>query len=127
MLTQTRRETKYTHSIRLIMANLGHATNAEITSTLRREFPDVSDTTVHRVTTRLHEDGELGLAPNAPDGSVRYDSNLSEHDHFACSMCGELRDLVVPARYRQMIQNELGDCQVRGGLVISGGCHDCIK
>ena len=127
MQSQQRRETKYTRAVRLAIASLGHATNAQLASHLRQDFPELSDTTVHRVTTRLCENGELGVAPPAPDGAQQFDANLSSHDHFVCGHCGRLRDITVPDTCRAMIQAELGGCKVNGPLVISGNCHACLS
>ncbi len=127
MTTLQRRTTKYSQKVHGIIKELGHGTNAEIAEVLRREYPSVSDTTVHRITQRLLEDGNIRLAPNAADGSLRFDSNLNDHDHFVCNACGNLRDLIVPQSCRALIQYELGNCKVSGGLVISGGCHTCLR
>lgn len=122
-----RRETKYTVAVRAAIQKLGHATNAELAEELRNKYPYVSDTTVHRVTHRLCEDGELRHAPNAADGSLRYDSNTSDHDHFLCTHCGKLRDMIVPQACRTLIQHQLGGCRVKGMLTISGVCHHCVQ
>ena len=120
-----RRETKYTQAVREIMARLRHATNLEIASELRRAYPRVSDTTVHRVTQRLSRDGELAHAPLARDGSLRYDANIDPHDHFMCVQCQSLRDMQVPQACRALIQHQLGGCRVNGSLTIVGNCHHC--
>lgn len=120
-----RRETKYTLALRSASHRLGHATNAELAEELRIKFPYVSDTTVHRVSQRLCEDGELQLAPKALDGSVRYDTNSQPHDHFACGSCDSLRDIQVPLACRALIQHQLGGCLVSGPLTITGICQRC--
>lgn len=126
MQTLQRRETKYTRGVRGAVRRLGHATNAEITDVLRHEFPELSDTTVHRVTARLLAAGELQAAPAAADGSQRFDANTQQHDHFTCGGCGGLRDIAVPIQCRALIQAELGGCVMDGPLVISGNCQACM-
>lgn len=64
----SRRITKYTDSILSILCQLQHATNAEIASRLRELYSNVSDTTVHRITQRLRDDGVIGLAPASRQG-----------------------------------------------------------
>ena len=125
--THVRRETKYTVAVRHAMARLGHATNAELADELRKQYPFVSDTTVHRVTQRLYVSGELNYAPPAKDGSVRYDANLDEHDHFHCEGCGGLRDMRVPQACRALIQHQLGGCAVNGPLTVTGECAQCTN
>ena len=81
----SRRITKYTDSILSILCHLQHATNAEIASQLRESYSNVSDTTVHRITQRLRDDGVIGLAPASRQGCLRYDFSPEPHDHFICS------------------------------------------
>ena len=59
-----RRSTKYTNDVMAILKSKHHATNAEIAQELRNIHPEVSDTTVHRITQRLCGDGMIGLAPS---------------------------------------------------------------
>lgn len=121
----TRRETKYTRAIRHVLMRLGHATNAEIAAVLRADFPRVSDTTVHRVTSRFHDDGLAGLAPKASDGALRYDANTMFHDHFMCEGCGAIKDVILPVTMRREIQGLLGGCCVNGSLTLVGDCNNC--
>ena len=58
-----RRSTKHTNDVMAILKSKHHATNAEIAQELRNIHPEVSDTTVHRITQRLCGDGIIGLAP----------------------------------------------------------------
>ncbi|NCU30428.1 hypothetical protein EOL73_01465 [Candidatus Saccharibacteria bacterium] len=125
MAVQNRRHTKYSRSVLEIMQELGHATNADLAHILTNHFPDISDTTVHRVTARLCEDGLLGLAPHTVDGSMRYDINTSTHDHFVCSQCGELRDIYLNEDYREEISRQLDGCLISGSVTISGNCLHC--
>ena len=56
------RTTKYTSAVREFLAVQRHATNTEILAHLQAVYPDISATTVHRITARLYERGELQLA-----------------------------------------------------------------
>ncbi len=127
MAIATRRRSKYTDTVRSVLIERGHATNAQIAADLRLLFPTVSDTTVHRITQRLIEDGEARLAPNASDGSMLFDSNAEAHDHFECAGCGELRDIHIPREGRSMIRSAIGDCRVDGPLKIVGTCCNCMN
>ena len=120
-----RRATKYTTELQTILQHLGHATNAQIAYELRKNYPDVSCTTVHRVTQRLAADGQIGMAPQAEDGSVRYDNNTKPHDHFLCTNCHKLRDINTPGNCRKLLQQELGGCTIEGSLTVSGVCPNC--
>ena len=121
----SRRITKYTDSILLILCKLQHATNAEIADRLRESYPDVSDTTVHRITQRLHNDGAIGLAPSSRQGCLRYDFSPESHDHFICSECDSLQDIKVPDSVRCQIERQLDGCCFDGPLVITGVCQQC--
>ncbi len=120
------RNTKYTNLVRSLMNHLGHATNAELLDSLRHEFPDLSATTVHRITTRMVERGELQLAPSGYANILRYDANLSAHDHFMCDICGVLRDADLGSIVRPEIERAIGDdCSISGSLTVSGICKKC--
>lgn len=119
------RETKYTNAVRECLRRYGHATNAQLAEAVRYDFPLVSDTTIHRVTQRLHERGEVGIAPKADDGSLRYDHNNMFHDHFVCQDCGTLRDVVIPIDMRRQLEKNVEGCCLNGNLLIMGDCKKC--
>ena len=121
----SRRITKYTDSILSILCQLQHATNAEIASRLRELYSNVSDTTVHRITQRLRDDGVIGLAPASRQGCLRYDFSPESHDHFICSECDSLQDIKVPDSVRCQIECQLDGCCFDGPLVITGVCQQC--
>ncbi len=122
------RTTKYVTAVRRYMADEGHATNAQIIEALRAQFPDVSATTIHRVTTRLHERGELQLAPAAKDGAMRFDANVAPHDHFSCEHCGLLRDAQLSQMLGPLVEQAIGDgCSISGSLTVSGLCKACRR
>ena len=121
----SRRITKYTDSILSILCQLQHATNAEIASRLRELYSNVSDTTVHRITQRLRDDGVIGLAPASRQGCLRYDFSPESHDHFICSECDSLQDIKVPYSARCQIERQLDGCCFDGPLVITGVCQQC--
>lgn len=120
-----RRTTKYVTEVKKVVRLRGHASNAEILADLRENYPELSATTVHRVTQRLFVDGELAKAPTALDGAVRYDANTQRHDHFMCVMCGNIRDISIPKTFVSVIQCNLEDCVISGPLTISGTCKSC--
>ena len=123
----TTRETKYTSEVHKIISDLEHGTNAEITNKLREKYKDVSETTVHRVTSRLCERGEIRQAPSDKSGAKRFDSNIKPHDHFTCTNCGGLKDIDVAEELIPVIEKALGGCKVNGRLLINGSCDRCLK
>lgn len=122
----TDRNTKYTAAIRHWMSVLGHATNLELLEKLRDEFPNLSATTVHRVTSRLVERGELQLAPGTCGSAIRLDANPERHDHFMCEHCGALMDANLRDEVRSTLERSIGNgCSISGNLTISGMCRKC--
>lgn len=120
------RETKYTTAVREVIAECGHATNAELLESVQRVYPQVSATTIHRITSRLCERGELQLAPSGRENTLRYDANLTPHDHFMCNHCGLIRDAQLGAVVRPQIEAAIGGgCSLSGSLTVSGLCRHC--
>lgn len=121
------RTTKYSTAVTHALQSLGHATNAEIIALIRREYPEVSETTIHRVTARMAEHGDIAFAPRDDHGAIRYDNNITAHDHFICTGCGGLRDIDVAEEIMPTIVSALGGCDVSGRLEIKGRCSTCRK
>lgn len=121
------RNTKYVTEILQIIREKQHVTNAEIIATLRKSYPQVSATTVHRVSARLAKRGVIGLGPNDRHGSIRYDANPVLHDHFVCSVCDGMRDMDIAKHVVPHIVRALDGCAISGRLVIYGSCQKCLK
>lgn len=124
-VTVTQRQTKYCRAIEAMLADMGHATNTELLTGLRKTYPGLSATTVHRATTRLASRGIVSVAPSSHDGSMRYDTNVVPHDHFCCTNCGMLRDADVKHKVAPILESAIGDCHISGRLTISGICKQC--
>jgi Fe2+ or Zn2+ uptake regulation protein len=122
---QAVRETKYTQTILEALRTLKHASNAEIIEFIRNTYPTVSDTTIHRATTRLAKRNEIGIGPRDAHGNLRYDTNTNPHDHFICTGCGGIRDLDVAEKVLPTISNALGGCGIEGRLELKGLCTLC--
>jgi Fur family peroxide stress response transcriptional regulator len=121
------RQTKYCTSIEQELAIVGHATNAELLATLKRTYPDLSATTVHRATARLASRGKIAIAPSSRDGAMTYDHNTKPHDHFQCISCGILRDTDVKDEVIPILEHTIGDCSISGRLTITGLCKKCMQ
>ncbi len=119
------RQTKYCQAIEAMISDMRHATNSELLISLRKTYPDLSATTVHRATARLATRGTIGIAPSRNDGSMCYDANTTPHDHFQCQSCGVLRDTDVKDKVVPIIESAIGDCHISGRLTISGICKQC--
>lgn len=103
----------------------GHASNLEVHAALADEMPHLSLHSVHRITARLLERGEIGAGPSGGRNLV-LDANTAPHDHFVCTSCGGIIDLVLPDDVIELVQRQLGTNLVRDGIVISGRCENCV-
>lgn len=119
------RQTKYCKAIKNTLEAHGYATNNDLLVELRKFFPELIATTVHRATSRLAKRGEIGIAPASKNGTMRYDVNKEPHDHFLCSNYDLLRDTVVKDRVTPILESSIGDCQTSGRLTISDICKKC--
>jgi Fe2+ or Zn2+ uptake regulation protein len=119
------RQTRYCQLIEQELSSLHHATNLELLERMQILFPNLSATTVHRATSRLATRGHIAIAPNAHDGSIRYDADTKPHDHILCSGCGKLQDIYVRNELVPIIEKLVSDCEISGNLIISGICKKC--
>jgi Fur family transcriptional regulator, peroxide stress response regulator len=102
----------------------GHATNKQILLSIRSNFPNLSATTVHRITQRLISAGLLARGPEI-EGSTTVDSNLRAHDHFICKNCNGLKDININDVIRVSIQKQTGLSVATSQLTIFGDCTNC--
>lgn len=121
------RTTKYTAAVAVFVTDNGHATNVAILTHLQKTYPELSATTVHRITTRMIERRELAVAPSTLNNASRFDANLQPHDHFQCINCDGLRDIELPDSVVNSLKTILGDCQLTGRLTIQGQCAKCCE
>lgn len=124
------RQTKYATAIYEILHELKHATNLELLQRVRLIYPEVSATTIHRVTSRLKERGVIGCAPKPADGSERYDIASKPHHHFMCVNCSGICDVPETeeaSRVISQLKDLSGQCALAGTLTLSGVCKKCKR
>lgn len=119
------RKTKYCQAIENLLVVIGHATNAELLNELRKTYPELSATTVHRATARLASRGEIAVAPSSKDGSMQYDANTTPHDHFQCTRCGRLKDTNIKDSIIPLLESSIEGCHISGNLIVGGLCKHC--
>lgn len=122
---QPTRTTKYISAICDYLSYAGHATNAAILRELQKTYPELSATTVHRITARLCAQKRIQLIPLTADGSMYYDSNVGLHDHFYCTNCHVIRDITISPDVFLKLQQAVDEHQVSGRLVLTGICKQC--
>lgn len=122
------RQTKYTSAVLQALEALKHATNSQIHDLVKQIHPEVSVTTIHRVTSRLAERGVIARAPKTSTAEERYDTDPTPHHHFMCSTCDRLCDIVENEASRTAV-DLLGTmsrrCKLAGMVTIQGACEDC--
>ena len=122
------RNTKYVDAVKDALERLGHATNNEIIAEIRKNYPEVSATTIHRVTSRLLERGVIARAPKCADGSERFDIRTERHHHFMCSQCDRLCDVDNSTQAKQAmatLKALVEDCKIAGTVTMTGICNNC--
>jgi Fur family peroxide stress response transcriptional regulator len=113
-----------TDTVLTALRRLGHATNLELHEAIADQLPQLGLTSLHRITARMVERGEIRLAPS--DGrQVVLDARPEAHDHFVCTVCGGILDITLPDSTIAMIQEQLGRNLVRDGIVVRGRCERC--
>lgn len=124
------RQTKYTAAVLEALTLLKHATNGQILDIVRQIYPEVSATTIHRVTTRLEERGVIALAPKTTAAEERYDIDPVPHHHFMCVRCERLCDVEENEQSRTAV-DLLGAmskrCKFAGMVTLQGTCEDCAS
>jgi len=119
---------RMTHQTKLVLEaarDLGHSTNADILSRVRSTLPELSATTVHRITTRLVVAGLLNYGPDIK-GSKTIDANIFPHDHFICEACDGIKDIKISEKSRKEIQGQVDDLVINSQLTITGDCKQCV-
>lgn len=128
--TPTSRQTKYTTAVLGALEVLKHATNNQILDFTRQIYPEVSATTIHRVTTRLKERGIIACAPKTTSAEERYDIDPTPHHHFMCIHCDRLCDVAENEQSRAAV-TLLGTmsrrCKFAGMVTLQGTCEDCAQ
>lgn len=126
--TSSSRQTKYTSVVLEALRILKHATNSQILDIVQQVYPEVSVTTIHRVTTRLAARGVIAHAPKTSTAEERYDINPEPHHHFVCNICDRLCDVAETHQSRAAV-DLLGQmsrrCKFAGMVTVQGVCEDC--
>jgi len=102
-----------------------HPTVDEIYSSLTKDIPTLSKTTVYNTLNIFIEAGLLKVV-NIENTESRYDAIPEEHGHFKCRECGKIYDF--------HFDMNLIDSQVPSGFIVSekdvffkGVCKECLN
>jgi Fur family ferric uptake transcriptional regulator len=126
--TPTRRSTRQSRLVFEAVSGTGsHPTAEWVYEAVRRALPHVSLGTVYRNLQKLVADGRIRSFER--DGRIRYDADLTTHDHFSCDRCGLLMDIpraaeVLPAERRLRAK---GFAVAGRTLEFHGLCRKCRR
>ena len=106
-----------------------HPRTDELYALVRERLPRVSLGTVYRNLDRLQRDG---LATEIYCGDfVRYDGNVTPHDHFLCRRCQRVWDVPatgVPPATEPRLNGDPGQFLIEGSYTMHYGlCAECAN
>lgn len=121
---------KYSRQRQLIkdflMTRKDHPTADAVYMNVRREYPNISLSTVYRNLSLLTDLGEIKRL-QVGDGVDHYDADTSQHYHVICTECGSVTDLKVNDIERILnIAGQDFDGQIQGHVTYFYGiCRNC--
>lgn len=125
-MKSTLRMTPQTKIVLEVVAKNGHCSNLQILKSARIKLPNLSATTVHRITNRLINHGLIAEGPKI-NGVIMLDKNLTPHNHFVCSNCGGVKDIYLDNKLLKEVQSQTSAKILPSSMVIIGACQNCLK
>jgi Fe2+ or Zn2+ uptake regulation protein len=103
-----------------------HPTAQEVYERLRSRFPGMSVATVYNTLSALDSIGHCRRLDMG--GAIRFDPNVTPHDHAVCEDCGAIRDVTITPRHRREPQEcDLSGFRVeRVERIYRGVCAQCV-
>lgn len=104
-----------------------HPTAERIYSDLKERLPNLSLATVYRNCNKLCETGQI-IRLKSEGKTDRFDADVSDHQHFICTSCGNVLDLFykLPDEYVEKSLPE-GCKKSLYQLYVYGLCDSCNK
>jgi methylated-DNA-[protein]-cysteine S-methyltransferase len=100
-----------------------HLTADDVLRRARSSQPAVSRATVYGTLAEFQRAGVLG-AYGRPE-LVRYESNVSDHEHFWCERCERLYDIELETLDTDALESEGFVCE-RAHVLLEGTCPACV-
>jgi Fur family peroxide stress response transcriptional regulator len=109
-----------------IMNSAYHPITDMIYREVKKEFSNISFNTVHQTLLTFSELRLLDVVEGFGTPK-RFDSNLNQHHHLYCELCGKIIDFDTRLYDELPVPQHLNDGFIitRKRVVISGICHDC--
>lgn len=112
------------HVYSVLLQKRDHPTAEEVFIRVKGEMPDISLATVYNCLDALVRCG-LVRQVTVERGAARFCPNMQEHCHFYCGVCGNVYDVVVPAK--PVVPLPRGYKADRFDIVIHGSCPACTR
>jgi len=107
-----------------IEGDLTHPTAETIWERVKKQMPTVSLRTVYQALNDLVQLGEV-QAVEVGGGSVKFDPNITNHDHFVCTECNSITDVAhrgsINIASNQKFEIESTE------VVFKGKCENCLQ
>lgn len=111
-----------------LMTRKDHPTADVVYTNVRQEYPNISLGTVYRNLTKLADIGEIQRL-RVGDGVDHFDADISDHNHFICTSCGQVIDLTMDSIHSIVeTAGEHFDGKIEGHVTYFYGlCGDCYR
>ncbi len=106
-----------------LQSTTAHPDADTIYSALKEKDSSVSIATVYRNLAFLSSRGEI-LKIDAGNSKTNYDGNISDHQHFVCTQCGKIEDIILTASVPENFAH--GNVE-RISIIYYGTCNKCAK
>ena len=108
------------------MENKEHPNAETLFAQLQPKYPSMSLATVYKTVDMLQKIGRLKFLTTGED-SLRYDANISDHNHIQCTKCGRIMDINEGADQKTIkhLENSTGFVIQEQRLYLYGICQKC--
>ena len=112
----------------MLCSRYDHPTAEQLYSDLKADYPKLSLGTVYRNLGLLVNLGEAIKISTSAD-SERYDGNVHNHYHMACTKCGSVIDVDLPVNQAlEAMAEEATNADIKThSLIFYGICKNCKK
>lgn len=121
-----RRSKKRESVYEALAASKDHPSAEELCLRVHNEMPDVSISTVYRNLAEFCNENRARVVDTVM-GEMRYDADMSEHDHFICKDCGRIIDLMRTEAIKNVFESAEQLGMKPKSLTLYGICEICLN
>jgi Fur family peroxide stress response transcriptional regulator len=113
--------------IHYLKNNKHHPNIIDIYKNVSKKLSTISMTTVYNTIDLLKKDGLIHELPARNGEGIRFDSNLTPHDHLICSICGTIFDIEIDVdRSLMLTEKEQQGFKINEvSINVYGVCSNC--